>query len=89
VDEVAKAVADTAIDLLILNAGIMACPFGLTTDGLETQFGTNHVGHFLLTLRLLDVLERIPIISARTRFESEEPWHPGGTMVEVGGCPQR
>lgn len=41
------------IDLLINNAGIMAVPFALTTDGIERQFGTNHVGHFLLTKLLM------------------------------------
>jgi NAD(P)-dependent dehydrogenase (short-subunit alcohol dehydrogenase family) len=40
------------LDVLICNAGIMACPQGTTTDGFETQFGTNHLGHFLL-IRLL------------------------------------
>lgn len=37
------------IDVLINNAGIMATPFSKTADGLESQFGTNHVGHFLFT----------------------------------------
>lgn len=37
-----------ALDLLIANAGIMATPFGQTEDGFELQFGTNHLGHFLL-----------------------------------------
>ena len=41
------------IDVIIANAGIMACPQGTTTDGFETQFGTNHLGHFVLVNRLL------------------------------------
>lgn len=45
------------IDSLNLNAGVMVPPFGLTTDGLETQIGTNHFGHFLLTKLLLPQLE--------------------------------
>lgn len=37
------------IDVVINNAGIMACPYGTTVDGFERQFGTNHLSHFLLT----------------------------------------
>ncbi len=41
------------IDLLINNAGVMACPYGETSDGFEMQFGTNHIGHFLMTNLLM------------------------------------
>ncbi len=46
------------ISALINNAGVMACPFGLTVDGFEIQFGTNHLGHFLLGVLLAPALER-------------------------------
>jgi len=46
----------TRLDLLINNAGIMATPFGLTPDGFELQFGTNHIGHFALATGLLPAL---------------------------------
>lgn len=45
------------IDLLVNNAGVMRCPFSKTEDGIEMQFGTNHVGHFLLTHLLLPLVE--------------------------------
>jgi NAD(P)-dependent dehydrogenase (short-subunit alcohol dehydrogenase family) len=44
------------IDLLINNAGVMACPLGRTAQGFEMQFGTNHVGHFLFTCLLAPAL---------------------------------
>jgi NAD(P)-dependent dehydrogenase (short-subunit alcohol dehydrogenase family) len=46
------------LDLLINNAGVMGLPKGETKDGFEQHFGTNHLGHFALTLRLLPLLER-------------------------------
>ena len=46
------------VDVLINNAGVMCCGEGRTTDGFETQFGTNHLGHFALTLRLMPLLRR-------------------------------
>ena len=46
------------IDLLINNAGVMACPRGETADGFEMQFGTNHIGHFLLTNLLMPLVEK-------------------------------
>ena len=55
------------IDVLILNAGIMACPYSKTEDGFEMQFGTNHLGHFLMTCLIVPKLsegERIISLSS-------------------------
>ena len=44
------------LDLVVANAGVMACPEGRTVDGFETQFGTNHLGHFTFVNRLVPLL---------------------------------
>src|SRR5271167_2340235 len=49
--------AGKPFDLLIANAGVMACPKGTTADGFETQFGTNHLGHFVLVNRIASLLK--------------------------------
>ena len=43
-------------DIVIANAGVMVPPYGRTTDGFETQFGTNHLGHFVLINRIASLL---------------------------------
>ena len=45
-----------AFDVVIANAGVMATPFGHTVDGFETQFGTNHLGHFVLVNRIAPLI---------------------------------
>src|ERR1700731_2949252 len=45
-----------AFDVVIANAGVMATPFGHTADGFETQFGTNHLGHFVLVNRIAPLM---------------------------------
>jgi len=57
------------LDVLIANAGVMACPQSKTADGFETQFGTNHLGHFVFVNRLVPLLlagapSRIVVLSS-------------------------
>ncbi|MFC0085443.1 SDR family NAD(P)-dependent oxidoreductase [Dyella flava] len=47
---------DQLFDVVIANAGVMWTPFGRTADGFETQFGTNHLGHFSLVNRIAELI---------------------------------
>ena len=67
-------------DVIITNAGVMATPFGLTADGFETQFGTNHLGHFVLVNRIAALIRTggrlINVSSAghrRSNVDLEDP----------------
>jgi NAD(P)-dependent dehydrogenase (short-subunit alcohol dehydrogenase family) len=64
--------AGKPFDLVIANAGVMATPFGKTADGFETQFGTNHLGHFVLVNRIASLLKAgsrlVNLSSAGHRF---------------------
>jgi len=72
---------DPRLDAIIANAGVMACPQGLTADGFETQFGTNHLGHFVLVNRLVPLLGRggriVNLSSAGHRFADVDLDDPG------------
>lgn len=64
--------AGKPFDLVIANAGVMAAPLGHTKDGFETQFGTNHLGHFVLVNRIVGLLRAgarlVNVSSAGHRF---------------------
>ncbi|CAG2174513.1 unnamed protein product, partial [Oppiella nova] len=51
---------ETKIDILVNNAGVCLIPESTTEDGFEMTFGTNHLGHYLLTLQLLPLISRAP-----------------------------
>jgi len=61
-------------DVVIANAGVMATPFGHTADGFETQFGTNHLGHFVFVNRIARLIRTggrlINLSSAGHRFSN-------------------
>jgi len=61
-------------DVVIANAGVMATPFGHTVDGFETQFGTNHLGHFVLVNRIAPLIRQggrlINLSSSGHRFSN-------------------
>jgi NAD(P)-dependent dehydrogenase (short-subunit alcohol dehydrogenase family) len=68
-----KLVADgRGFDIVIANAGVMACPFSKTVDGFETQFGTNHLGHFVFINRIAGLMKPgarlVSLASAGHRF---------------------
>jgi NAD(P)-dependent dehydrogenase (short-subunit alcohol dehydrogenase family) len=78
-------------DLIIANAGIMACPKGQTADGFETQFGVNHLGHFVLVNRLASLLKPgsrlVNLSSAGHRFSDvdlEDPNFEHTPYTEFG-----
>ena len=63
-----------SFDVVIANAGVMATPFGHTADGFETQFGTNHLGHFVFVNRIAPLMRAgsrlINLSSAGHRFSN-------------------
>ena len=72
-------------DVVIANAGVMATPFGHTADGFETQFGTNHLGHFVLVNRIAGLIgaggRLINLSSAGHRFSNVDLEDPNFERV--------
>jgi NAD(P)-dependent dehydrogenase (short-subunit alcohol dehydrogenase family) len=65
-----------ALNILVNNAGVMACPFARTSDGFELQFGTNHLGHYLMTGLLAPALLRgapARVVSVSSRGHQMSP----------------
>ena len=63
------------LDILVNNAGIMWVPYQKTEDGFESQFGTNHLGHFALTGLLMDLLLKTPgarVVNVSSRLANFE-----------------
>jgi len=76
------------VSILVNNAGVMVPPFLRTEDGYELQFGTNHLGHFLLTNLLLDNLKRnnariITVSSLAHRMNPQRPHGKVFTLKEI------
>lgn len=66
------------MDILVLNAGVMMCPYSETTDGVEMQFGTNHLGHFHLVQELMPALEESHARVVTVSSNAHEMGYPGG-----------
>jgi NAD(P)-dependent dehydrogenase (short-subunit alcohol dehydrogenase family) len=73
-------------DVVIANAGVMATPFGKTDDGFETQFGTNHLGHFVLVNRIAPLIKPggrlVNLSSSGHRFSDVDLNDPGFETTE-------
>ena len=72
-------------DVVIANAGVMATPFGHTADGFETQFGTNHLGHFVFVNRIAPLLKSgsrlVNLASSGHRFSNVDLQDPNFTKT--------
>ena len=70
-----------SFDVIIANAGVMATPFGHTADGFETQFGTNHLGHFVFVNKIAPLIRDggrlINLSSAGHRYANVDLEDPG------------
>lgn len=83
-DSVRAAAANIAsqterVDVLFNNAGVMTTPYGKTKQGIEWQFGINHLAHFVFTARLMPLLEAASPGAAIV--------NTGSTGYQLGGIP--
>ncbi|WP_420382110.1 SDR family NAD(P)-dependent oxidoreductase [Novosphingobium sp.] len=73
-------------DVIIANAGVMATPMGHTADGFETQFGTNHLGHFVFVNRMASLLKAggrlVNLSSSGHRYSDVDLIDPGFDQTE-------
>ena len=76
------AAMDVPLDMLILNAGIMQLPELSLTNGVERQFAVNHVGHFLLTLKLLEQVVAAPAGRVVVVSSGAHRWAPNGIRFD-------
>jgi NAD(P)-dependent dehydrogenase (short-subunit alcohol dehydrogenase family) len=80
------------IDILINNAAIMASPYATTDDGIESQFATNYLGHFLLTNLLMAKLllaapgARVVNLTSTAGLMGEINWDDINFKVSVVRC---
>jgi NAD(P)-dependent dehydrogenase (short-subunit alcohol dehydrogenase family) len=92
---VAELESEPQIDILINNAGVMMLPFNKTVDGFETHFGNNYLGHFMLTMLLLDKLKNaqqarvINVISSSYMRKSYNCCKQKTNFLIIKSCPQR
>lgn len=76
------------LDVLANNAGIMAVPYARTADGFESQNGVNHLGHFALTGRLLDLIAATPgarVVNVSSAAHRNASMDFGNLLYENGG----
>ncbi|PWY65899.1 NAD(P)-binding protein, partial [Aspergillus eucalypticola CBS 122712] len=94
-ESVRKAAAEVnnypeCIDHLINNAGIMAAPYTITADGVELQFGTNHIGHFLFTNLLLERMmsgkSKVRVVNVSSAGHKRGPVRFDDVNFENGKC---
>ncbi|KAI0017960.1 NAD(P)-binding protein [Xylariomycetidae sp. FL0641] len=70
------------LDLLLANAGVMAAPAGLSADGHELHFATNHLGHALLTRTLLARTAARPGADVRVVYTTSTAWKAGSLAFD-------